>query len=87
VELCSHHARKTTGNQEPLSAALVSLPKSPGSLSMDQWEIIQDYVPLLKPLELMTEELSAEKCPTLSKVIPLVGGVRSAYKRGSLPQG
>jgi hypothetical protein len=39
---------------------------------MDQWETIQDCVPLLKPLELMTEKLLAEKYPVLSKVNPLV---------------
>lgn len=42
---------------------------------MHEWEIIQECVLLVKTLELMTENLSAEKHPMLSKVIPLMRGV------------
>ena len=62
--------------KEALSAALVSLPGSPMALTIDEWAVIEDCVMLLKPMELMTAELSGQKYPTLSLIIPLVRGIQ-----------
>ena len=66
--------------KEALSAALPSLPSSPSPLTADQWAVIEDSVAVLKPLELLTTELSADKYPTISKVIPLVRGIQMSLK-------
>lgn len=58
--------------KEPLSATMVSLTNSPQSLNNEEWAILEDCVPLLKPLEMATAELSADSYVTLSVVIPLV---------------
>ncbi|XP_076302530.1 uncharacterized protein LOC143220837, partial [Lasioglossum baleicum] len=38
----------------------------------------QGGIPLLKPLEYVTVELSAEKYPTASKIIPVIRGIQNA---------
>ena len=40
-----------------------------------QWEVIQDYFPVLKPHTLMTEELSGENHHVESKIMALFIGV------------
>lgn len=60
----------------PLSAAITSLPRAPNGLTAVEWELIEDCIPLLKPFESMTTELSGEKYPTLSMVIPLIRGLQ-----------
>lgn len=62
--------------KEAISAALASLPNSPTPLTADHWNAIEECITVLKPLEIMTTELSAEKYPTVSKIIPLVRGVQ-----------
>lgn len=56
----------------PLSAAMSTLPQAPNYLNASEWEIILDCTHSLKPFEIMTVELSGEKYPTLSVVIPLI---------------
>jgi len=60
----------------PLSAAITSLPRAPNGLTTVEWELIDDCIPFLKPFESMTTELSGEKYPTLSMVIPLIRGLQ-----------
>lgn len=67
--------------KEPLAAAIASLPRAPTALTADEWQTIADCIPILKLLEMMTVQLSAEKYPTLSKVIPLVRGVQIALQK------
>jgi len=64
----------------PLSAAITSLPRAPNGLTALEWELIEDCIPLLKPFESMTTELSGEKYPTLSMVIPLIRGLQFTLK-------
>lgn len=60
----------------PLSAAITSFPRAPNCLTAVEWELIEDCIPLLKPFESMTTELSGEKYQTLSMVIPLIRGLQ-----------
>lgn len=66
--------------KDPLSAAITYLPRAPIFLTSLEWELISDCLPLLKPFDVMTVELSAEKYPTLSKVIPLIRGLQYTLK-------
>jgi len=60
--------------KEPLTIATISLTEAPIFLNHDEWNTIQDIIPLLKPFNNLTVELSAEQYPTISKVIPLIRG-------------
>ncbi|XP_050054962.1 zinc finger BED domain-containing protein 4-like [Aphis gossypii] len=64
----------------PLSAAMSTLPQAPNYLNASEWEIILDCTHILKPFEIMTAELSGEKYPTLSVVIPLIRGLQHILK-------
>lgn len=63
-----------------LAATLAELPTAPRSLDATEWEIIGDVIPLLKPLETMAVELSGEKYPTISMVVPLVRGLQLSIR-------
>lgn len=60
--------------KEPLTYAMLSLKDGPVMLNAQEWEVIEDVIPILKPFEVMTTELSGENYPTLAIVIPLVRG-------------
>lgn len=60
--------------KEPLSVALSSLPRSTDHLSSLQLEVIEDSISLLQPLEDITTQLSSEKYPSVSKLVPLIRG-------------
>jgi len=60
--------------KEPLTYAMLSLKDGPVMLNAQEWEVIEDIIPILKPFEVMTTELSGENYPTLAMVIPLVRG-------------
>lgn len=64
----------------PLSAAMTFLPRAPDLLTALDWELITDCLPILKPFDIMTVELSGEIYPTLSSVIPLVRGLQHTLK-------
>jgi hypothetical protein len=64
----------------PLSAAITFLPHAPNFLTALEWELISDCLPLLKPFEIMTVELSGENYPTLSIVIPLIRGLQNTLR-------
>ncbi|KAL4119491.1 hypothetical protein QTP88_012298 [Uroleucon formosanum] len=64
----------------PLSAAMTYLPRAPDLLTALDWELITDCLPILKPFDVMTVELSGETYPTLSSVIPLVRGLQHMLK-------
>lgn len=63
-----------------LSVTLSNLPKAPPSLDASEWAIVWDCVPLLKPIEILTSVLSAEKYPTISMIIPLTRGLQHTLK-------
>lgn len=63
-----------------LSIAITNLPAAPNFLDASEWNIISECVPLLKPLELMTAELSGEKYITMSTIIPLIRGLQLSVR-------
>jgi len=67
--------------KNPLSAAISSLRRAPNCLTSNEWDIITDCAPILKPFESLTIELSGEKYPTLSLVIPLVRGLQYTVRK------
>lgn len=60
----------------PLSATLISLINAPENLNASDWAIIDDIIPLLKPIHKVTEELSGEEYTTLSRIIPIIRGLQ-----------
>lgn len=60
--------------KEPLTIVMISLKEAPGNLESQEWSVIEDMIPLLRPFNNLTVELSAEQYPTISKVIPLIRG-------------
>lgn len=58
---------------EQKDAILIELPKiGKGQFSSRDWNIIESYVTLLKPVFEATKELSREDTPTLSMVLPII---------------
>jgi len=60
--------------KEPLTIAIISFTEAPIFLDHEEWDIVEDIIPLLRPFNCLTVELSAEQYPTISKVIPLIRG-------------
>jgi len=60
--------------KEHVTIVLMSLRDGQSNLTPSQWDVVEDIIPLLQPFNKMTVELSYEKGPTISKVIPLVRG-------------
>lgn len=69
--------------KEPLSATLGVLNSPVDFISEADWVLLQEICTILKPFEQITTEMSAEKNITLSKVIILVKGLRSAMEKVS----
>ncbi|KAG8238518.1 hypothetical protein J437_LFUL016184 [Ladona fulva] len=63
-------------NFEGVFLALICLPRSPPALTNRQWEILEDCIPLLNPLEELNTELSGDKYVTSSVIIPLIMGAQ-----------
>ncbi|XP_072400539.1 E3 SUMO-protein ligase ZBED1-like [Diabrotica undecimpunctata] len=61
--------------KDSLSLTVLNLDKCPKTLDSEEWALIADCVNLLKPLELMTAEVSGEKYQTMSIIIPLIRGL------------
>jgi len=60
--------------KEPLTIVMITLKEAPSNLSSEEWNIIEDMIPLLRPFDKLTVELSAEHYPTISMVILLIRG-------------
>lgn len=60
--------------KEPLTIVMMTLKGAPTNLSSEEWNIIEDMIPLLRPFDKLTVELSAEHYPMISMVIPLIRG-------------
>ncbi|KAG8224475.1 hypothetical protein J437_LFUL003198 [Ladona fulva] len=72
---------KLVKSQEELNRPLLKLKqevatRSPPALTNRQWEILEDCIPLLNPLEELTTELSGDKYVTSSVIIPLIMGAQ-----------
>lgn len=66
--------------KSPLSAALSFFQAAPNNLDASEWAAIDDCVGVLKLFLSMTEELSGEKYPTVSRITPLIKGLNSRIK-------
>lgn len=66
--------------KSPLSAALSFFQAAPNSLDASEWAAIDDCVGVLKLFLSMTEELSGEKYPTVSRITPLIRGLNFRIK-------
>ncbi|KAL4136315.1 hypothetical protein QTP88_007863 [Uroleucon formosanum] len=64
--------------KEPLTVTMISVKEAPSNLTPEEWVIIEDIVPLLRPFNSLTIELSAEQYPTISKVVPLLRGLQTS---------
>uniref|UniRef100_A0A2S2N9F7 Zinc finger BED domain-containing protein 1 n=1 Tax=Schizaphis graminum TaxID=13262 RepID=A0A2S2N9F7_SCHGA len=62
--------------KEPLTIVMITLKDASCHLNSHEWNIIEDVVPLLRPFDRVTVELSAEQYPTISTVIPLIRGLQ-----------
>ncbi|XP_050062434.1 E3 SUMO-protein ligase ZBED1-like [Aphis gossypii] len=62
--------------KEPITIVMITLKEAPSNLESQEWSIIEDMIPLLRPFNNLTVELSAEQYPTISKVIPLIRGLQ-----------
>jgi len=60
--------------KEPLSIVSITLKEVPANLTSEEWSTIEDIIPLLKPFNNLTIELSGENYPVIAKVIPLIIG-------------
>ncbi|CAI6371372.1 unnamed protein product [Macrosiphum euphorbiae] len=69
--------------KEPVTIVLMSLliKRWKSNLTPSQWDVVEDIIPLLQPFDKMTVELSYEKAPTMSKVIPLVRGLQNTLSK------
>ena len=67
--------------QEPLEATLGVLHNPVENLSTEEWQTLPEICNVLKPFDLVTKEICAEKSVTVSKIIVLVNGLLSACQR------
>ena len=67
--------------QEPLEATLGVLHNPVENLSPEEWQTLPKICNVLKPFDLVTKEICAEKSVTASKIIVLVNGLLSACQR------
>ncbi|CAI6357608.1 unnamed protein product [Macrosiphum euphorbiae] len=63
--------------KEPLTIVMISLKEAPSNLTPEEWVIVEDIIPLLRPFNSLTVELSAEQYPT-SRVVPLIRGLQTS---------
>ena len=67
--------------QEPVDAAIAVLQKPVEGLTSEEWSTLKEVCKVLKPFESVTKEMSSEDAVTVSKVIVLVEGLRSACQK------
>ncbi|CAI6358217.1 unnamed protein product [Macrosiphum euphorbiae] len=64
--------------KEPLTIVMISLKEAPSNLTPEEWVIVEDIIPLLRPFNSLIVELSAEQYPTISRVVPLIRGLQTS---------
>lgn len=67
--------------QEPVDATIAVLQKPVESLTSQEWSTLKEVCKVLKPFESVTIEMSSEQAVSVSKVIVLVEGLKSACQR------
>lgn len=65
----------------PITVTLASLENAARNLDLEEWTVVQEVIPVLKPLLLMTEKLSGELYPTMSLIVPLIRGLQKSLKK------
>lgn len=64
---------------EIIAPILLKYPKAPTMLTAQQLELIRDLINILRPLEVITKEISREGYVTASKIIPIVSCLTETY--------
>lgn len=64
---------------EIIAPILLKYPKAPTMLTAQQLEFIKDLINILRPLEVITKEISGEDYVTASKIIPIVSCLTETY--------
>ncbi|CAK1587745.1 unnamed protein product [Parnassius mnemosyne] len=64
---------------EIIAPILLKYPKAPTMLTAQQLEFIKDLINILRPLEVITKEISGENYVTASKIIPIVSCLTETY--------
>jgi len=64
--------------REPVEAAIAVLQKPVETPTTEEWLILKEACEVLRPFQAVTTEISSEKSVTVSKVIVLVRGLKSA---------
>jgi len=60
--------------KEQLTIVMMTLKEAQSNLSSEEWNIIEDMIPLLSPFDKLTVDISAEHYPAISMVIQLIRG-------------
>ncbi|CAG9793030.1 unnamed protein product [Diatraea saccharalis] len=75
-------------NQNSTICVTYFVDKAPENLEASEWALINEIIPILKPVQKITEKLSGEQYPTLSRIICVARGAelitraaRSAWGR------
>ena len=66
---------------KPVSTVLLILRGSPQMMSADDMQVLQEFLDLLKPIEQITREMSAEEHVTGSKIIPIIKCLTTALNK------
>lgn len=66
--------------KDALSIAVTSIPNLSLFLDAQEWNILNDCVPVLKPIEFLTTVLSGEKYITMSSIIPLIRALQFSLR-------
>ncbi|CAF4890714.1 unnamed protein product [Pieris macdunnoughi] len=64
---------------EIITPILLKYPKAPTMLTAQQLKFIKDLINILRPLEVITKEISGEDYVTASKIIPIVSCLTGTY--------
>jgi len=67
--------------QEPLEATIAVLHNPVAALSADEWVVLKEVASVLKPFDIVTTEVSAEKSVPASKIIMLSRGLMCACRK------
>ena len=66
---------------KPVSTVLLNLRGSPQMICADDIQVLQEFLDLLKPIEQITREMSAEEHVTCSKIIPIIKCLAAALNK------
>lgn len=67
--------------KDALRVAVTDLQKTPEFLTADEWQMLEECIGALKPVNDLITALSSEKYPTISLIIPLIRGFQFRMKQ------